>query len=74
MNTFLDRIADLSAETQDLYLKLYDAAAMDGWDNGTQIEDALAWVAIQLDPEEDDYETWETTLLARLENPNEGER
>lgn len=73
MNTFSNRVADAYEDTALLTGRLIGAARSAGYED-EQIDAALEWAAIQLDPEEDDYETWEATLLARLENPNSGER
>jgi hypothetical protein len=60
-------------ETRVLYTKLFHVAAEQGH-TPQRIEEAIGWAAIQLDPEADDYGTWEATVLARLENLGKGER
>lgn len=73
MSTFYQRVAEAADETFDLYKRLHEAGLNNGW-KARDVEIAIEWAAIQLDPKADDYETWETTVLARLENPNKGER
>jgi hypothetical protein len=69
-----DRVADASAETSELSQQLHDAAIINGYDDNKAIWEAISWAAVQLDPEADDYETWEATVFARLDNPDAGER
>lgn len=73
MNTWRDRVADEGVAHGTLALALFGAGTRAGYEPGA-IYEALEWTSIQLDPEADDYETWEATLLARLENPTSGER
>lgn len=73
-NTWNDRVAEAEMEHGALALTLYRAGRDAGYSD-EQVHLALQWTAIQLDPENDDYEVWEATLLARLEDPTgTGER
>lgn len=73
-NTFKQRVLDAIGQNDSLTLSLVGAARAAGYED-EQIAPALEWTAIQLDPEADDYETWECTLLARLADPDgTGER
>lgn len=73
MSVWADRVADEGVAHGTLALALFGAGRRAGYEPG-QIYEALEWTALQLDPEADDYETWECTLLARLENPTKEER
>ena len=71
MTTFHQRIVDESADTQTLTLRLIRAAEDAGHYNPGAVSEAIAWAALQLDPEDDDFETWEATVLCRLETGKE---
>jgi hypothetical protein len=74
-NMFLQRVQDNAARNRSLTVRLLEAAAAAGFDDDFAVCNALNWTAIQLDPEDDDYETWEATLLARLNDADQtGER
>lgn len=75
MNTFNSRALDAVRQSSGLTQLLREAACGAGFDDEAQITEALTWTAIQLDPDADDYEVWEATLLARLEDTDKtGER
>lgn len=73
MNVWADRVADEGVQHGALSLALYRAGRNAGYSD-ERVHLAIQWTALQLDPEADDYETWEATVLARLENPDKGER
>lgn len=73
-NTFWDRANEVGGEMADMVIKLTQAGIEAGYEDA-EIDAAVQWASCQLDFEEDDYETWEATVLARLEDPDgTGER
>lgn len=66
MSSWNDRIADANEKARPLVERLRAAAEDQGFEDDKALEEAIAFAAIQLDPEADDYETWEATVLARL--------
>lgn len=75
MSTYNDRVTEAAEETAGLLDRLVEAAYDAGYGDHDEIDEAIRFAAIQLDPEDDDYETWEATVLARLADVNKtGER
>jgi hypothetical protein len=68
MSSWQDRIADANEKARPLVERLRSAAEDQGYEDDKALEEAVAFAAGQLDPDEDDYETWEATVLARLDD------
>lgn len=68
MNTYRDRVAEAAEESRDLTDRLYDACMTNGRRDGDLINEAIEFTAIELDPEEDGYPTWEAAVLARYDD------
>lgn len=73
MNTWHERVAEMVEATSDLITKL--TASAPDWATEGQINEALVFVGVQCDVDEDDYETLEATFLARIADTDKrGER
>lgn len=68
MSSWNDRIAAANKKARPLVNRLRSAAEDRGYEDDKALEEAIAFAAIQLDPDEDGYETWEATVLARLDD------
>lgn len=61
-----NRVVEASDATLPLTLRLLNSAAR-VCDDDRKIDEAIRFAAIQCD-EEDDFDTWEATMLARLDD------